>query len=730
MKTNISRWILTVLLLSVIAQTLYAENGFREKLSPWLRQQCTDRMTRAADGSVTCMMVLVESADGETSIRRAGGVPLDYADPAWIVLVPVSRLDALCQESAISRIEANPMPKALLDESLQKTNVTDVWAGQKEGYTSLPQAYTGKGVVTALVDQGIIFQHPMFRDSEGRSRITWFWDISRASVDGEGLGVVYDTPEKVLAATPMANTVPHGTHVAGIMAGTLFGGRRGIAYEADIMGAELPEKMYVGASDEISKWLTKMFPEFATFGLRAKMADTDVMIVAALKAIYDQADAQGKPCVVNLSYGSRKLWEQTRSLAEQVIENMLKTPGHIFVVAAGNEGNQDVFRMKKAGEPLDVDLGIYASRLYVSWKKSEGTPVLKVNYGSEKCTIDLKLITALVNAWDAVKEPDKELKYQEPSYFYSITYVPFFPIDSDDITVLVDITLASNEGATFKLTSDYAGTLTLMNKDDVFSETELAETIGQSPGTISAPASFESVIAVGAMHHRSYVTGLNGQPVTQVEMGSKPGTLASLSSCGPTIDGRIKPDVVAPGVNIVSAVPVLTTPGMDRLMVYKETKFGGEYALATFSGTSMAAPHVAGVVALWLQANPKLTQSQVKDIIKNTSHQREAQYTSKNNCYGWGEIDAYAGILEALGLPTAIPSLSQSQPESVVFRLEGDVLYTDGAEDGTPVTVYDLSGAVIERTTVQQGCISFGGLRQGVYAVQLGSLGSTLIRLY
>ena len=65
-----------------------------------------------------------------------------------------------------------------------------------------------------------------------------------------------------------------------------------------------------------------------------------------------------------------------------------------------------------------------------------------------------------------------------------------------------------------------------------------------------------------------------------------------------------------------------------------------------------------------------------------------------------------------------------------MFRLEGDVLYADGAEDGTPVTVYNLSGAVIERTTVQQGCISFDGLRQGVYAVQLGSLGSTLIRLY
>lgn len=104
----------------------------------------------------------------------------------------------------------------------------------------------------------------------------------------------------------------------------------------------------------------------------AKMEQTDIMIVAALKAIFEQADAKGKPCVVNLSNGSRKLWEQTRSLAEQAIENMLKVPGHIFVAAAGNEGCQDVYREKKAGETMDMDLGPHAARLYVSWKKSEG----------------------------------------------------------------------------------------------------------------------------------------------------------------------------------------------------------------------------------------------------------------------------------------------------------------------------------------------------------------------
>ena len=95
---------------------------------------------------------------------------------------------------------------------------------------------------------------------------------------------------------------------------------------------------------------------------------------------------------------------------------------------------------------------------------------------------------------------------------------------------------------------------------------------------------------------------------------------------------------------------------------------------------------------------------------------------------GHGKINAYKGILEVLGLPTAIPSLSKNQPAAVTFRLVGDVLYADGADDGTPVTVYSLSGTVLQRTTVQQGSITLPGLQRGVYAVQLGQLGSTLIR--
>ena len=730
--------ILLTVTVDVIAQNPYVEGSHRSKLSPWLQQRCSQQMRRADDQTLSCMMVLVESTDGEASIRRAGGVPLGYADPAWIVLIPVNRLYALSAEPAISRIEADEMPKPLLDESLQMLNVTDVWSGMKDGSPSLPQAYTGKGVVAALIDQGTLFQHPMLRDADGNSRITWFWDITKESAD-EHVGVVYDTPQEVLAASPsrMASYIPHGTHVAGIMAGTLFGGRQGIAYEAEIMGAEVPDDVDDAVKEKISNWLTKIFPELANLGVRARLEDSDIMIVAALKSIYEQADAKGEPCVVNLSYGARDLWRRTRSLAEQAIENMLKVPGHIFVAAAGNDGASEVYREKKAGEKMNTNLGGLANRLYVNWKKSEGAPTLNVSLGSERLTIDFKQLIDSLSAWDATKEPDKDVAYSDSLYRYTITYMPFYPLESDNITAYLDILLEKEDDeTTYQVASDYTGVLSLVNVKEAFSEVEPALSKGQNIGTIAAPACFESVIAVGAMHHRSSVKNLAGQYINQVKMGSQPGTLATISSCGPTLDGRIKPDVVAPGADIISAVPVLTDPEMSPLMVYMENKFGVDYALATFTGTSMAAPHVSGIIALWLQANPKLTQNDVKEIIRKTSHQREAQYTEKNNFYGWGEIDAYAGLLEALSLSTSVKELSTSQPSQATFRVEGRALSILMAESASGrLSVYDVKG-VLQATYPVNGTtrIDLSKLPAGVYAVQLTTndrltTGSTLIRL-
>lgn len=127
--------------------------------------------------------------------------------------------------------------------------------------------------------------------------------------------------------------------------------------------------------------------------------------------------------------------------------------------------------------------------------------------------------------------------------------------------------------------------------------------------TINSPGSAREAITVGATAERSY-------------------EIASFSSRGPVgfeEECRVKPDVVAPGENIRSAYP------------------GGGYAL--MSGTSMATPHVSGIVAMMLQVNRSLSPSEIREILERTS--LELGEPGKDNIYGAGMVNAYYAVLNS-----------------------------------------------------------------------------------
>ncbi len=198
--------------------------------------------------------------------------------------------------------------------------------------------------------------------------------------------------------------------------------------------------------------------------------------------------------------------------------------------------------------------------------------------------------------------------------------------------------------------------------------------------------------------------------------------------------------MVAPGHNILSALNSFykkngddeaTEKEVTPRAAYRARHYGRDYAMWAMSGTSMATPITAGVIALWLQAKPDLTPEDIHGVIERTSHQPEPDFsgTDKNIFYGWGEIEAYAGLLDILGLPTSIPGLSQHQPQGVTFRMTDGRLFIDGAADGTPVHIYTTDGRLVTATRLAGGSITLpAGSPAGVYAVQVGTLGSTLIR--
>nr|MBC8231756.1 S8 family serine peptidase [bacterium] len=132
---------------------------------------------------------------------------------------------------------------------------------------------------------------------------------------------------------------------------------------------------------------------------------------------------------------------------------------------------------------------------------------------------------------------------------------------------------------------------------------------GPGSGTVGAPASYPESFGVGA-------TDINDN-------------IASFSSRGPSpIDGGIKPNVSAPGVNIRSSVP-------------------GGYGRS--QGTSMACPHVTGGVALLKSANPSLTVEQIKQILQDTAVDLGA--AGPDNDYGWGRIDLFEAVSRVYEIP-------------------------------------------------------------------------------
>lgn len=177
---------------------------------------------------------------------------------------------------------------------------------------------------------------------------------------------------------------------------------------------------------------------------------------------------------------------------------------------------------------------------------------------------------------------------------------------------------------------------------------------GPDGKTVPSPGAAEKAITVGAVDKRKQ--------------------LAAFSSRGPTLDGRTKPDLVAPGVAITSTVPpVSSTTAGGFLGGSREVYYGA------LTGTSMAAPHVAGVAAMMLEANPDLAPAEVKRILLATAQDLGAK--GPDNGTGFGFVNAIAAVqvasdptlLESARFQDVLARIPEPERESALDRLAFEV---------------------------------------------------------
>ncbi len=611
---------------------------------------------------------------------------------------PLSQLDQVLLIAGFERIEMAGMIKPLLNKTPGDVRADSVWAG-----IGLPQGYTGKDVIIGITDWGFDYSSPMFYDTTLTStRIIAAWDQFKTSGPaplGYSYGTEFSTPADFIAAGSDTSNIysyaTHGTHVAGIAGGSGAGTEyRGIAFEANYL--------------------------FTTF-----LVD-EASVLDAWQWMFDKAESEGKRLVVNMSWGLYHLGAiDGTSILSQGLDNF-SALNVVFVTSAGNNGQVN-FHLEKdfIGDTLQSRINFYSSAtLTTVWGQSIhiwGQP------GNE-FTGGFKILT---NSNGYLGESPDYSTLTTTSYIDSFIVVN--TVDTVWYNLSADNAYPSNGRPQIRMRIKFPPSgLKIVLKSSApsgkvhyWNVTELTNDVGNwgmpfiasGPGTVSGndqygigtPACSKSAITVAA--YTAEYPLINGTIVG--------GTPAYFTSIGPLMNDSMKPDIAAPGVQVVSSISSYTDASFST---FTSVDFNGRtYPFAKFSGTSMSSPVVAGVVALILDANQYLAPSQVKNIIKQTA--RIDSHTGMipsigDTKWGWGKVNAYAAIQLALMTTGLNEYGSELTWEIYPNPSRNKISLTDIEGEITNIQVIDLQGRIaLTLEFVQQ--IDISSLTSGSYILRI-----------
>lgn len=643
---------------------------------------------------------LAKTGPGYTKSTLAGYGIIVGAQVSDIVSlkVPVSLLPNISLLPGITVLQLSGKIKPNLDKAVKDVGADSVHFG-----INLPERYTGKNVFIGITDWGFDYSSPMFYDTlMQNTRIYAAWDQYKTSGPAP-LGFSYGTeytslPEFIAAGADTANIysyATHGSHVAGIAggggAGTVY---RGVAYESQFL--------------------------FATF-----LVDEGA-VLDAWEWMYQKAQLESKRLVINMSWGLYHIGTlDGNSLLSQAID-AYSALGVIFSNSGGNNGNvnfhikkqfnndsiksriefysyasnpnmwgQSIHMWGEQGNDFEAGLKVYNS--------TGSTMLVEGPYFSTATTttyIDTFLVTGIDTIWYNISADASHPENGRPQMRLRVK--------NTNTTLRVVLKAKAVSGMVHfwnvtELSTDVG------NWGMPFSTLNSGTIGGDNQYGISEPSCTNSLLSVAAYASKYYAP--NGSPIG--------GGIASFSSVGPRYDGVLKPEIAAPGVSVGSSISSYTDNSYTAIAT---VDFNGRtYPFARFSGTSMAAPMVTGVIALILDANPYLSAAQVKEIIIQTA--REDNNTgvipvNGSTQWGWGKIDAYNAVklaLSTVGTQEIDAELSWSvYPNPVLNELH----FTLVDELPNKVEIVDSFGKVTVKN-VQGSKVSVSDLKPGTYWVRI-----------
>lgn len=624
-----------------------------------------------------------------------------------IASIPVNNLETIADIPGVLRISIPEQLEPTLNEAIRLTNIEDIHRGWY-----LKQKYDGTGVIIGVPDYGFYLNHEMFKTKDGITRVKRAWVTQDTTGNPpEGYKGSLYTDSFLLANNNLFTTSKkeiHGTHVLGIAAGTEVQGKKasygGVAPGADIVVVEL----------EGSKMVT--LPEIVDY-------------------IFKYADSVNKPVVINMSIGSTFHPGDGTSSAEILINNLIEQNPHgrIIVAAAGNKGDVNM-HLEHTFERDTLSFSIYGRGTNPNWG------CLKI-WGDEDNNFKLMVVirdldnlndtvSVYKSGWYSTNESENKEEQindditlyfrTDSSYIYNNKpYIEFYAGE-----------LNSNQIITVYIVSKDAHIhIWNSNAGYIYNE-NMTKLLGDTKYTIDSPGIMNNVITVGATVMRDQIENIEGN-VYNVGAGNVL-NIAYYSSRGPSTNGEIKPDIVAPGSVIYSAFNndfdfnAENTARIFRNIVDKTEN--GDYFYAA-QGTSMSTPFITGLVALMLQINPKLTQSEIKDIFRitalNDALTGDAKI-NKSNRWGWGKINPLAimRILENSSVCDQTKETSKIHIKSTlpIMNNKINILYDNKSINNMPslVQIFDINGNLVYISSINmEKEFDISNLSNGSYFIKI-----------
>ena len=541
------------------------------------------RVAPAAPPPVLTRVFLECAPSATLEFARADASVSKVVEGLWTATIPLDHVERVVGNRAVRRATLARRLRPLLDKALPKVHIPQF-------RTRL--GLTGASVVVGVIDTGIDGTLEAFQ-----GRILRVWDQTR-----RGTGVPEGRYGIELSGTGLSrsrDTNGHGTHVAGIAAGS-HGTFGGVAPGASIVG------------------------------VRTTMDDTD--IADAVRYIFRIARERNAPAVINLSIGGHDDGHDGSDLLCRVIDES-SGPGRIVCCAAGNEGDDNIHGVTRATRGVEVGM-----RLHVPG--SSVTEASLTGWYSPSSRLEI-----------AVRTPEgKVTPFQgviggggRPTRTYTLSGTDIIVTTPGPDPANGDhnfrVTLRSDQRGQkvrqgiwqlrLRLASGPAATVHVWTLDDADSpEVTFTGTSRSDTMKVGSPGSARRAITVASFTTKTRWIDQDGD---QVELAHAPGKITSFSSEGPLRNRARKPDVTAPGAGIASAFSHLSDPDVEDII---------DDQITVLSGTSMASPFVAGLVALMLEGEPRLSPEQVKRRLKAASRIPGRAAGTFDTKWGYGLVDA------------------------------------------------------------------------------------------